>query len=212
VKVQLEKTFPMPAGAEATWGFLQDVEAVAQCMPGATITERIDERHFKGTVTMRIGPASMSFRGDVEVTQIDSGARTLRLLGKGTDTTGTSGASMDLTARIEDAGDSSNLVGTSQVSMSGKAAAFGARVVSSVADQILKQFAANFAARVAALASPPSSGASAAGGAGEPPAGASPAAPVPASQRAASRELNGLALMWAVFKDWLRALFGKSPA
>jgi len=202
----------MPAGAEATWGFLQDVEAVAQCMPGATITERIDERHFKGTVTMRIGPASMSFRGDVEVTQIDSGARTLRLLGKGTDTTGTSGASMDLTARIEDAGDASNLVGTSQVSMSGKAAAFGARVVSSVADQILKQFAANFAARVAALGGKPPSGASAAVGSGEPAAGASAAAPAPASQRAASRELNGLALMWAVFKDWLRALFGKSPA
>ena len=119
---------------------------------------------------------------------------------------------MDLTARIEDAGDASNLVGTSQVSMSGKAAAFGARVVSSVADQILKQFAANFAARVAALASPPPPGASAAGDAGEAPAGASAPAPAPASQRAASRELNGLALMWAVFKDWLRSLFGKSAA
>ena len=36
--------------------------------------------------------------------------------------------------------------------MSGKAAAFGGRMMNSVADQILKQFAANFAAQVAALA------------------------------------------------------------
>ena len=60
---------------------------------------------------------------------------------------------MDLAARIEAvAGGSSNLVGKSEVSMSGKAAAFGGRMMTSVADQILKQFADNFAAQVAALA------------------------------------------------------------
>ena len=79
-------------------------------------------------------------------------ARTLRLLGKGTDSTGGSVASMDIGARIEPATDGrSTLVGTSVVSMSGKAAAFGGRMMNTVADQILKQFADNFAAQVGAI-------------------------------------------------------------
>jgi uncharacterized protein len=209
VKVQLEKTFPMPASAEIAWEFLQNIAAVAECMPGAKITERIDERHFKGTVSVRVGPAIMSFRGEVEVKDIDTAARTLHLVGKGTDTTGTSGASMDLNARIEGAGATSNLVGGSEVSMSGKAAAFGGRMIATVADQVLKQFAGNFAAQVAALAARQATIASPPGGATPPPGGTSK---TPSVTLKVSHDLNGLALMWAIFKDWLRALFGKTPA
>ena len=68
MKVQLDKTFPMPSSPAIAWEFLQDVEAVAGCMPGAKLTERVDENHHKGTVTVRVGPATMSFRGEVEVT------------------------------------------------------------------------------------------------------------------------------------------------
>ena len=141
----------MPGPAAAAWEFLQDIEAVAGCMPGAKITERLGDGQFKGTVTVKIGPATMAFRGDVAVRDIDAAARSLTLVAKGTDTTGTSGASMDLKARVEPAGDTaSTLVGNSEVSMSGKAAAFGGRMMSSVADQLMQQFAANFAAQVAA--------------------------------------------------------------
>ena len=199
MKVELEKTFPMPGPAALAWEFLQDIEAVAGCMPGAKITESVAGGGFKGTVTVRVGPATMSFRGEVEVRDIDPAARSLRLLGKGTDSTGSSGASMDLLARIEPVSDSSSkLVGKSEVSMSGKAAAFGGRMMNSVADQVLKQFAENFATQVAVLA------ASRGGAVASAPA--APATPPVAS------ELNGLALAWAVFKDWLRGLFGKKAA
>jgi uncharacterized protein len=191
MKVELEKTFPMPGSADVAWEFLQDIEAVAACMPGAKITERRPEGGYKGTVTVRVGPATMSFRGDVDVRDVDAASHSLRLIGKGTDSTGTSGASMDLLARVEAADGASNLVGKSEVSMSGKAAAFGGRMMNSVADQILKQFADNFAAQVAALA-------------------AQRAAPSPAPPVA--RELNGLALIWAVIKGWLRGLFKRKAA
>jgi uncharacterized protein len=210
LKVELEKSFPMPAGAGIAWEFLQNIEAVAGCMPGAAITERTDPKHYKGTVSVRFGPATMSFRGEVEVTDIDPASRSLRLLGKGVDSTGSSGASMDLTARIEEAGATSNLVGRSEVSMSGKAAAFGGRMIGAVADQVLKQFAANFADRVGALAASRPAVAAAPGA--PPPPGAAGHLPAQAAAPKASRELNGLALMWAIFKDWLRALFGKRLA
>jgi uncharacterized protein len=192
MKVQIEKTFPMPASVDVSWKFLQDIAAVAACMPGAKITERLDDAHYKGTVTIRVGPATMSFRGDIELRELDAATRTLRLVGKGSDTTGTSGASLDLTARVEAAaGGLSNLVGKSEASVSGKAAAFGGRMMNSVADQVLKQFAANFAAQVESLKATQ--------------AGAAPAAPTPPVQR----ELNGLALFWAILRNWIRGFFSK---
>jgi carbon monoxide dehydrogenase subunit G len=192
MKVQIEKVFAMPASSDMSWQFLQDIAAVAACMPGAKITERLDDTHYKGTVTVRVGPATMSFRGDIEVRELDAATRTLRLIGKGSDTTGTSGASIDLTARIEAAeGGLSNLVGKSDASVSGKAAAFGGRMMNSVADQVLKQFAANFAAQVESLKAPQ--------------AGVAPLVSPPPAQH----ELNGLALFWAILKDWIRGLFSK---
>ena len=207
MKVQLERSFPMPAGADVVWRMLQDVEAVAGCMPGAKISERIDERHFKGTVSVRAGPATMLFRGDIEVMEVDPATRSLRLIGKGTDSSGTSGASMDLTASVQGDGSGSNLVGKSEVAMSGKAAAFGGRVMNSVADQILKQFASNFAAQVTARA-----GAVAPTQAPQAGAAAGAQAARSASTAPTGGHINALALLWAIIKDWLRTLFGKSAA
>jgi carbon monoxide dehydrogenase subunit G len=201
MNVTLEKTFPMPASAQTAWLLLQDIKGVASCMPGASISESSDPQHYKGTVAVKFGPASMSFRGEVEVKALDAATRTLRLIGKGTDSTGSSGASMDLTARIDPIdGTSCNLVGNSEVSMSGKAAAFGGRMMNSVADQVLKQFAANFATKVQAMqaSSPGGPGGAGAGASAAPTTGAAPAAP---------SQLNALALAWAVIKDWFASLF-----
>jgi len=199
MKVQLDKTFPMPSSPAIAWEFLQNVEAVAACMPGAKLTEQVGENHHKGTVTVKLGPATMSFRGEVEVQDVDPTTQTLRLIGKGTDSTGNSGVSMNLLARIEAVdGGLSQLVGSSEVSVSGKAAAFGGRMMNSIADKILLQFADNFAAEVAALQEP---------GSGAADTGDGTATPAPRA-----RELNALALGWAVFKDWLRGLFAKKKA
>jgi hypothetical protein len=143
---------------------------------------------------VKFGPASMSFRGEVEVMALEPASKTLRMVGKGTDTTGSSGASMDLTARVEPIdGSSCRLLGTSEVTMSGKAAAFGSRMMSSVADQVLKQFGDNLGVQVQALQ------------AQAPAAGQAAAAPTPAPP--GPTQLNGLALLWAIVKDWLRSLF-----
>jgi carbon monoxide dehydrogenase subunit G len=196
MKVQLEKSFPMPASADVAWTLLQDIEGVAACMPGAKITERVDDTHYKGTVAVKMGPASLSFRGEITVLGLDAAARSLQLVAKGTDATGGSGASMDLTARVEpiDAA-SCNLVGKSDVSVSGKAATFGGRVMGPVTDQVLGQFAANFASRVQSMQAQATAPAATAGA----------SAPLPPPAQA--KPLNGLALAWAVIKGWLRSLF-----
>jgi uncharacterized protein len=231
MKVELEKTYPMPGSTNAAWGFLQNIEGVAGCMPGAKITERIDATHYKGTISVRVGPAGMSFKGEIEVKELDAATRMLHLVGKGSDTSGTSGASMDLVARIEPGATdgTSNLVGKSEVTMSGKAAAFGGRMMGSVADQILKQFAGNFATQVKARAAATETAA----GEASTPADATRAAEVPMGATSAAitapggagassahmpdvpapaNELNALALFWAILRDWFRGLFRRKPA
>ena len=187
----------MPAPAERAWALLQDIERVAACMPGARITERIDPQHYKGTVAVRFGPANLSFRGDLELAAIEPATRTLRLLGKGTDTSGGSGASLDLTGRI-DALDATSctLTGRSEMSLSGRVATFGGRMAEAVADQVLRQFAANFSAALEKPATP-----NASAPASETATAASPAA-------VQQTPLNGLALLWAIVRGWLRGLLG----
>lgn len=201
MKVQIDKRYPLPCSAEIAWEFLQNIEAVAGCMPGAKITEPLGEGRYKGTVTSKLGPATMSFRGEVQVSEVDAANRSLRLIGKGTDDTGSSGATMNLAARIEAAAsDRCTLVGASELSMSGKAAAFGGRMMSTVAEQILRQFADNFAAQVSVLEASRSPAASGGGRAG------TPAVPL---RRSAAGQLNVVALAWAAFKEWLHGLFSK---
>jgi len=242
MKVALERSFPLPDRMEAAWALLQDIEAVADCMPGARITERIDDSHYKGTVSAKMGPASMSFRGQLEVAGIDAARQLVHLVGKGSDATGTSGATMDLTARIEPGPDAGSCVlhGSSEITLSGRAAAFGGRMMTSAADQILKDFAANFAADVTAraaatqastptpLASAGAAAAASTAAAAAAPRQASPAAadggtgipaPPPASGPApevarppgSRRELSVLGLLWAVVRDAVLGLFGRGP-
>lgn len=204
MKVQLDKAYPMPCGPEVAWAFLQDIQAVAVCMPGAAITEKIDDARYKGTVSVRMGPATMSFRGEIAMTEVDPATRSLRLAGKGTDASGSSGASMNLAARVEPdpaSPDRCILAGHCEMSMSGKAASFGARLMNPLADQILKQFADNVAAKVGALQAQRAS-----------PADAGAAPLVDVAPPAPAQSLNGLALAWTLLRQWVRSLWTRNTA
>ena len=207
MEVKLDKKYPLDVSVEQAWAVLSDIRATAACMPGAQITEQLDETHFKGTVKSKVGPAVMSFGGDIEVLQLDAGNRTLQMLGKGADKAGSS-ASMNLTAHVEpgETPGSSVLAGQATITVSGKLAQFGSRLLVPVSDAMLTQFAGNFrtaaaaAITVAAADSSPDSSADSSA-AVAPPVGLAAAAPV--------KELNALALMWTVIKSWFAGLFGK---
>ena len=192
MKVELDKAFKIAAPASAAWQFLQQIEAVAACMPGAEITEQIDAHNYKGKVKSKIGPATMAFDGAIEIKGIDPDKRELRLRGSGQDTKGTSSASMDLTAWVVDGAEAGcELKGQAEVSVNGKVASLGGRMMNQVADQILNQFGKNFADNVLAAGSDER------------------AAEAKAQLAAKPRELNALALAWSVLLGLLKRLFKK---
>lgn len=206
MEVQLDKRYPLAASGEQAWTVLSDIRAVAGCMPGAQITEQLDDTHYKGIVKSKVGPAVMSFSGDIEVLGLDAAARRLEMLGKGADKGGSS-ASMNLAAHIEpgETAGTSMLVGVATVSVSGKLAQFGGRLLVPVADAMLSQFADNFRAAAAAVPAP----AAATGLAAAKPEAAADPRPLTPALAPAGKELNALGLMWIVLKGWIAGLFGK---
>lgn len=215
MEVKLDKRYPVAAGIEACWAVLSDIRATAACMPGAQITEQVDPTHYKGTVKTKVGPASMQFAGEIELLGLDAQARSLQMLGKGADRGGSS-ASMKLAAHLEPGEDpnSTVLVGQATVTVSGKLAQFGSRLLVPVSDAMLAQFADRFRAAAAAAAVQPATAAPLPAAPAEPGPDSAPvppaaAAPAPQAAVAPASELNALGLMWTVFKGWLAGLFGR---
>lgn len=200
MEVVLDKQYPVAAGLDAAWTILSNINELATCMPGAQITEQVDEKNYKGSVRVKVGPAVAAFAGTIQVLELDAASRTLKMLGKGADKAGSS-ASMELTAQLLPAeGGQSTLQGHAQVIVSGKFAQFGGRMMTSVSDMILAQFAETYSQKALALQSASAPGAE---------AGVGPAvvaAPVVA------RELNALGILWALIKNFFAGLFGKKSS
>ena len=193
MEVKLDKRYELGVSSTKAWAVLSNLEEIAACMPGASLGERLGDNAYKGSVKVKVGPATAQFGGEVEILAMDEAARSMTLKGKGADKGGSS-ASMELEAVIEDHGhEDSILLGNASVIVNGKFAQFGGRMMVQVSDVILKQFVDNFIAKARALEGPDTST-------------DSPAAP---QINEASNELNGLAIFWALIKSWLRGFFGK---
>ena len=208
MEVVLDKTYPVSAGLESSWAILSNMHELATCMPGAQITETIDATHFKGSVRVKVGPAVAAFAGTIEILALDPATRTLKMMGKGADKGGSS-ASMELTAHLVEAENGhSTLVGHAEVIVNGKFAQFGGRMMASVSDMILLQFADVFSQKAQALqaASAPALTAATAEGAAP---GAAPVQPAPIAAPVVAKEFNALGLVWALIKDFFAKLFGR---
>ena len=197
MEVKLDKRYEMGVPAQNAWAVLSNLESVASCMPGASLGERLGDNAFKGSVKVKVGPATAQFGGEVEILSMDVANRSLVLRGKGADKSGSS-ASMELEATIEESDGQSVLVGLATVIVNGKFAQFGGRMMVQVSDVILKQFVDNFIAKAQTLG-------------GSERAHFSEAQENPATPETAG-ELNGLAIFWALLKSWFGGLFGKKPA
>src|SRR3990167_2074279 len=99
MQVTLDKQYPVASGVDAAWAILSNIPELATCMAGAQITEETDPTHFKGSVRVKVGPAVAAFTGTIEVLSLDPVARTLKMMSKGADKSGSS-ASMELTAKL----------------------------------------------------------------------------------------------------------------
>lgn len=142
---RIEKTFPVKEPIELVWTFLSNPTKVATCVPGAQITEQVDETHYKGAISVKVGPAVTDFKGEVQVVRIDPQAYEMELLGMGQDIRGKGSASMKVTGKLRPLPDGgTEVIGVSEVSVKGLLAQMGGRVINEVSNIMFQKFAKNF--------------------------------------------------------------------
>jgi len=208
MEVVLDKQYPVAASVEAAWQVLANMNELATCMPGAQITEEIDATHYKGAVKVKVGPAVAAFAGTIEVLTLDIETRTLKMMGKGADKGGSS-ASMELTATLAPSdGGNCILQGHAEVIVNGKFAQFGGRMMTSVSDMILAQFADVFSqkAQVVQAGMAPVAGADASASGNNPESASVPPPPV---APVVAKEFNALGFVWLMIKNFFGGLFGR---
>jgi uncharacterized protein len=139
--MEITKNFVVRASPEATWAFLTDPRRVAQCLPGAAVTEQLDERTHAGTITMKVGPITAAFKGTMRFERLDVAARTAEIVGSGQDVRGKGGANMRMTSRlVERAPGETEVTITSDVNIIGSLAQFGRGIIQDIADQVFEKF------------------------------------------------------------------------
>ena len=111
---------------------------------GAQLTETIDEDHFKGKVTIKIGPVTAKFNGDVEFSKRDSSTYKLSMEGKGADIRGKGGATMNMELSLNTHEPFTEISCTMTVSITGRIAQFGSRMIEAVNNKLFEQIIQNF--------------------------------------------------------------------
>ena len=148
--MQLENSFTVPSDTETAWQTLLNVEAIAPCMPGATL-ESVDGDDFSGNVKVKLGPVSMVYGGTASFLSKDESRHTAVIKGTGKEKrgTGTAQANVSLVLTAED--DARTRVDvTTDLMITGKAAQFGRGVMQDVASRLVDQFASNLETVIAA--------------------------------------------------------------
>ncbi len=140
--MQLEHDFDVPASPQQTMALLLDAERVVPCMPGATLTEVVDDRTWKAKMEVKLGPVGMQFLVDVTLLDRDDAAHTVRLGVSGRDTRGKGGAEGAVDSVLTPAGSGTSVAMTTDLRFSGQVAQLGRPgVVQDVSNKLVDQFA-----------------------------------------------------------------------
>lgn len=157
--MELNNEFRVAVPAAKTWEVLTDVERVAPCLPGATLLS-VDGDDFTGAVKVKVGPITVSYQGIASFQEKDAVAQRVVLKAEGKETRGNGTAAALVTAQLKDEGDSTSVVITTDLAISGKAAQFGRGVLADVSGNLIAQFAKSLEAELLGGAAAPSSAAS----------------------------------------------------
>ena len=203
--MEFENSFNVGVPVDEAWAILTDVERIAPCMPGAELTEVIDENSFKGKVSVRLGPVALTFAGDARFEDRDDEGHSARVKAQGRDAKGRGGANANVDFRLIPAEDGTTTVQIrTDLQLSGSVAQYGRGVgmIKDVATQLIDRFADALHEQIVAERGAPDE-------AGETPSDTGEERPAPAQ---AARPISGVSLgasvMWNAFLRWLKGLFG----
>jgi carbon monoxide dehydrogenase subunit G len=147
--IKIEKTFQVQEPLDRVWKFLSDPAKVAGCVPGAQVTEAVDDRTYKGLIKVQVGPSVTDYRGEAHIELLDHEKHEIQMVGKGQDVRGKGSASMKMTGQARTLPDgSTEVVTVSEVNVVGLLAQLGARMIQEVSNKMFEEFTANLRAQL----------------------------------------------------------------
>ena len=145
MEVKAEKQLKLNQNPDMVWKILIDPSFMVKSVPGAELTELLDDRNFNGKISLKIGPVTAKFNGEAKFTKLVEEDYELTLEGKGLDTSGKGGANMTMNiklAPIDDGG--TEMKSSMSLSITGRLAQFGARMIVAVNNKMFDQWAKSF--------------------------------------------------------------------
>lgn len=211
--MELIHRFTVPASIDVTWAAFNDLEGVAPCFPGATLTS-VEGDDFTGSVKVKLGPIAMMYNGTGRFVERDEANHRAVIEAKGKDKRGNGTAGATVVAQLTHDGTGTAVEVTTDLSITGKPAQFGRGVIQDVSDKLLGIFVECIAGKLgpdvdegleptSAADNPettsvdvpdvPASAATAGA-----PAASEPARPLPAAKQVEAAELNLLSTVMPV--------------
>ena len=145
MEVKAEKQLKLNQNPDMVWKMMIDPSFMVKSVPGAELTELLDDRNFNGKISLKIGPVTAKFNGEAEFTKLAEEDYELTLEGKGLDTSGKGGANMTMNIKlvpIDDGG--TEMKSSMSLSITGRLAQFGGRMIVAVNNKMFDQWAKSF--------------------------------------------------------------------
>ena len=148
--IELDNSFTVPVPPEQAWDVLLDVERIAPCMPGATVTS-VEGDEIAGQVKVKLGPLSLSYKGTAKFTEKDPASHTIAIEATGKETRGAGTASANRARQPEARrrrGPARTVSIHTSLNVTGRPAQFGRSLLPEVSGKLIDQFAANLRALI----------------------------------------------------------------
>ena len=147
----LEHTFEIEAPIEDVWEALNDLERVAPCLPGATITGHDEDGTYHGTFTVKLGPTTANYSGTVSIGEVDKSRHLATLHARGTDKRGQGGATATVANTLVAIDGGTRVDSHTDMTITGRLARFGrGGMIEDISHRLLRDFAACLQTQLAA--------------------------------------------------------------
>ena len=147
--IELDNSFTVPVPPEQAWDVLLDVERIAPCMPGATVTS-VSGDEIAGQVKVKLGPLSLSYKGTAKFIEKDQASHTIAIEASGKETrgAGTAAATVHASLKPGDSGSQTVVSIHTSLNVTGRPAQFGRSLLPEVSGKLIDQFATNLEALI----------------------------------------------------------------
>ena len=160
--MQLVNEFVVPRPIDQTWDVLNDVERIAPAMPGATLTDHVDDV-YHGKVKVKVGPVTAQYAGTAQFKERDEAAHHMVLEATGKESSGRGRASALVNVDLAAEGAQTRVKVVTDLTISGPLAQFGRGAIAEVSSKLLGQFVTNLESMVLADEPTPAAGTETAG-------------------------------------------------